>query len=90
MTRYFTLSKLKHCSPVTGYCIVQKSLEAGEAGDTVRHEASEVRRLLLERDTQARVAQLKLTTLQRSLQEKQSEVSGCTYLHHVHCSNVHY
>lgn len=59
---------------------MQKTLEAGEAGDTVRREASEVRRLLLERDTQARVAQLKLTTLQRSLQEKQSEVSDCTVL----------
>lgn len=62
---------------------MQKNLEAGEAGDTVRREASEVRRLLLERDTQARVAQLKLTTLQRSLQEKQSEVSSCIYLHYV-------
>ncbi|XP_050711446.1 centrosome-associated protein CEP250-like isoform X7 [Eriocheir sinensis] len=56
-------------------CMLKKTLEAGEAGETVRREASEVRRLLLERDTQARVAQLKLTTLQRSLQEKQSEVS---------------
>lgn len=64
---------------------MQKSLEGGEAGDTVRREASEVRRLLLERDTQARVAQLKLSTLQRSLQEKQSEVSHCTQLHCVQC-----
>lgn len=56
---------------------MQKSLEAGDAGDAGRREASEVRRLLMEQDTQTKVTQLKLATLQKSLQEKQEEVSGC-------------
>ncbi|XP_071539644.1 uncharacterized protein [Panulirus ornatus] len=42
----------------------------------VRREASEARRALLERDTQAKMTQLKITTLQRSLQDHQHEVSG--------------
>ena len=54
---------------------MQKSLEVGEAGDAGRCEASEVTKLLLERETQAKVTQLKFNTLQKSLQEKQSEVS---------------
>lgn len=43
---------------------------------TCQREVSELRRLLVERDTQARVSHLKLMTLQRSLQDHQNEVSG--------------
>ncbi|KAK8406454.1 hypothetical protein O3P69_007250 [Scylla paramamosain] len=57
-------------------CMLKKGLDTGEGGEAGRREASDVRRLLLDRDTQAKVTQLKLTTLQRSLQEKQSEVTG--------------
>ncbi|XP_045128826.1 paramyosin-like isoform X6 [Portunus trituberculatus] len=57
-------------------CMLKKGLDTSEGAEAGRREASDVRRLLLDRDTQAKVTQLKLTTLQRSLQEKQSEVTG--------------
>ena len=60
---------------------MQKGLDVGEGREAGRREASDVRRLLLDRDTQAKVTQLKLTTLQRSLQEKQSEVSNSLVSH---------
>ncbi|XP_042869345.1 early endosome antigen 1-like isoform X5 [Penaeus japonicus] len=43
---------------------------------TARREVGELRRLLLERESEARLNTLKVTTLQRTLQDRQHEVSG--------------
>ncbi|XP_069999397.1 early endosome antigen 1 [Penaeus vannamei] len=43
---------------------------------TARREVGELRRLLLERESEARLNMLKVTTLQRTLQDRQHEVSG--------------
>ncbi|KAK7074389.1 hypothetical protein SK128_023667 [Halocaridina rubra] len=40
------------------------------------HESSEARRLLLERESQDRLTQLKVTTLQKLLQDREQEVSN--------------
>lgn len=41
---------------------------------TARREVGELRRLLLERESEARLNMLKVTTLQRTLQDRQHEV----------------
>ncbi|XP_047497478.1 adventurous-gliding motility protein Z-like isoform X3 [Penaeus chinensis] len=43
---------------------------------TARRDVGELRRLLLERESEARFNMLKVTTLQRTLQDRQHEVSG--------------
>ena len=42
---------------------------------SARKESSEARRMLLERESQARMTQLKIETLQKMLQDRQEEVS---------------
>ncbi|XP_068217028.1 early endosome antigen 1-like isoform X11 [Palaemon carinicauda] len=43
---------------------------------SARKESSEARRMLLERESQSRMSQLKIETLQKMLQDRQQEVTG--------------
>ncbi|XP_063584867.1 early endosome antigen 1-like isoform X5 [Penaeus indicus] len=77
-----TKKQLKEATEADGSIqLVQMESQLGEQQlraelATARRDVGELRRLLLERESEARLNMLKVTTLQRTLQDRQHEVSG--------------
>ncbi|XP_037778343.1 adventurous-gliding motility protein Z-like isoform X6 [Penaeus monodon] len=76
-----TKKQLKEATEADGSQLGQMESQLGEQQlraelATARRDVGELRRLLLERESEARLNMLKVTTLQRTLQDRQHEVSG--------------
>ncbi|KAK3893961.1 hypothetical protein Pcinc_002256 [Petrolisthes cinctipes] len=70
-----SVAKMEGKTDMAVNTVKQEQEERQHVYGDIQRETSELRRLLIERDTQARVTQLKITTLQRSLQDHKNEVS---------------